>query len=139
VAQRQQQARAALEARILRGEPIRPALSALRAAGLEPDVEIADIRRSIMAFGRQVAGFEGDYLPPEQLFELGREAMATGLSESSPAAPAVGPVPSAPAVPVDPSALERLRGVMPGPVGSRQSVPLRPRFRYTPDGLVPVQ
>jgi hypothetical protein len=119
--QQQRQARQVLKATILRGEPTRPIAGQLRAAGLEPEVEIADLRRELIAVGRTLSA-DADYRSPDDLFEAGRKAVG-------------GTTPSPPA---DPGALDRLREVLPGPVGSRQA-PIKQRFRYTPQGLVPVE
>jgi hypothetical protein len=131
----QRQARQALKAAMLRGGPVSRAVwNQLTTAKLDPQVEASTIREEFMRAGRQLDPYATDV---ETLIETGRAAMA-GSRQFEPE-------------PADPAAMEALRRAFPGklPASPRQpavqpaapSQPLTPgtRYRWTPQGLVPVE
>ena len=129
----QRQARQALYGALLTGGSSlsRSVIRQVRAAGLDLQAELADIRRQLIAVGKQLDPY-GDETDPDLLFERGRQALAGApiLDDEQTEAP--------PAAPADPAALERVRGAISGPVGSRQLTP-GVRYRYEPGrGLVAV-
>lgn len=72
----QSQARDALRAALLTGSGITPALVAqLRAALLNPDVELAAAREAFIRVGRQLTDALDDAPSAEELFERGRQAL----------------------------------------------------------------
>jgi hypothetical protein len=118
----------------------RAIISQLQTAGLTPEVEIADVREEFIRVGRQFDPYgDGD---PDALYELGRKALDANSALGRNALDANSAVGrnalqrNSAAVPADSATLDRLREVIPGPVGSRQTP--KARYRYTPQGLVPV-
>jgi hypothetical protein len=140
----QRQARQALKVALLSGRPIPPSvINQLRTAGLEPEAEIADVRREFIGVGRQFSEYP-EASTPDELFQLGIQALRSGQDLG--AATTTDPNPPAP---VDPAVMESLRAVFPGrrttpaamqpaPAPAQKLTP-GARYRWTPQGLVPVQ